>query len=67
MGSSFLIIGILMMLIGLFYDPSVKGSSEYSSDRTINFGKVSEREIITNIGGFLSICGSIFICRVSNK
>jgi hypothetical protein len=66
-GSFLLFIGISMMLRGLFYDTSVESSSKYSFDRVINSGKVSDRETITNIGGFLSICGSIFICRASNK
>jgi hypothetical protein len=67
MGSFFLTVGIIMMLVGLFSDTSVEGGSKYSYDRVINTGKVSDRETITNIGGFLSICGSIFICRASNK
>jgi hypothetical protein len=67
MGSFLLFVGITMVLIGLFYDTSVESSSKYSYDRIINAGKVSDRETITNIGGFLSIYGSIFICRASNK
>jgi hypothetical protein len=67
MGLCFISIGIIMMLIGLFYDTSVESDSKYSYSRIINSGKVSDRETITNIGGFLSICGSIFICRASNK
>ena len=67
LGSLFLIVGILMMLGGLFYDPSVSDDSTYSFRRIVNSGKVSEREVITNVGGFLSVCGSIFICAASLK
>jgi hypothetical protein len=67
LGSSFLVVGLLMMLSGLFYDTSVSSSSEYSSSRIINTGRVSDRETMTNFGGFLSICGAIFFCRASNK
>jgi hypothetical protein len=67
LGSSFLILGLLMMLGGLFYDTSVESSSEYSSGRIINNGRVSDRANITNFGGFLSVCGSIFICASSLK
>jgi hypothetical protein len=67
LGSLLLVIGLLMMLNGLFYDTSVSSSSEYSSSRIVNTGRVSDRETITNFGGFLSICGAIFFCRASNK
>ena len=67
-GSLFMIFGILMMISGLFYDDSVSSdSSTYSYRRVVNSGKVSERATITNVGGFLSVCGSIFICAASLK
>ena len=66
LGSFFFIAGIIMMITGLFYDTSVStGSSTFSVERVVNTGKVSERETFSNIGGFLSICGSIFLCTAS--
>jgi hypothetical protein len=66
-GSIFFTIGLLTMMIGLFYDTSVRSESDYSFRRIVNTGFVSDRETITNIGGFLCICGAVFLSRPSGK
>ncbi len=52
-GTLLFVVGLIMMGIGLIYDPSV-GSS-------YNIGAISFKETYTNTGGFLAVCGAIFI------
>jgi hypothetical protein len=71
LGSLTLLAGLWMMFSGLSYDTSVS-SGEYSFRRIVNEGRVSERASIINVGGFLAVCGSIFIasgrsCSVNGK
>lgn len=53
LGTLLFVVGLIMMGIGLIYDPSVGDS--------YNIGAISFKETYTNTGGFLSVCGAIFI------
>lgn len=57
MGWVLFIVGMLMLGIGLIYDPSVSSGLE----STYNLGAISFKSTYTNTGGFLAVCGSIFI------
>jgi hypothetical protein len=61
LGGLLFLVGVYAMSSGLLYDTSVSDGERYSSSRIINTGKVSDRATITNIGGFLAICGSILL------
>ncbi len=52
-------LGFIMMGIGLIYDP-LNGD-------TYNIGEISFKETYTNTGGFVAICGSIFIVSSRGK
>lgn len=53
------VVGGLMMANGLFYEPTVPG--EYGIGQTYNIGAISHRSTLTNTGGFLALCGAVFI------
>lgn len=53
------LLGFIMMGIGFIYDPSVRN--------TYNIGAISFKETYTNTGGFIAICGSIFIVSSRRK
>lgn len=52
-GTLLFVVGLIMMGIGLIYDPSVGNS--------YNIGAISFKETYTNTGGFLAVCGAIFM------
>jgi hypothetical protein len=71
LGGLTLLAGLWMMFCGLSYDTSVS-AGEYSFRRIVNEGRVSERAALINTGGFLTVCGTIFItsgrsCAVNSK
>lgn len=53
LGIVLFLLGCILMLIGFFYDPSYGDS--------YNIGAISFKQAYTNTGGFISICGAIFI------
>lgn len=53
------VMGALMLGAGLVYDTT--GSRDVH-----NIGLISERDAVINIGGFLAVCGSIFIARTKD-
>lgn len=55
-------IGSVMLLAGLAYDPTVS-SGTLDVERTYNIGEISNKSTYTNTGGFLAVCGAIFITR----
>jgi ribosomal protein L40E len=70
LGGLSLLAGLFTMYSGLSYDISVSSSNGYG--RIVNDGKVSDRISLVNVGGFLAVCGSIFItsgrsCSVNSK
>lgn len=56
------IVGSGMMGIGLTYDPTVKSGS-LGFERTYNIGAISIKNTYTNTGGFIAVCGAVFITR----
>ena len=59
-------IGSGMLLIGLTYDPTVP-SGMFNTERAYNIGEINIKSTYTNTGGFLSVCGAIFITCTGNK
>jgi len=53
------LLGLILMGIGFVYDPS-NGDS-------YNIGAISFKETYTNTGGFIAVCGSIFIVSSRSK
>lgn len=60
------IIGIGMMGNGLTYDPTVSSGS-FGLDRTYNVGAMNIKTTYTNTGGFLAVCGAVFVTRSVTK
>lgn len=59
------IVGSAMIGIGLIYDPTVSSGS-FGLDRTYNIGAISNKSTYTNTGGFIAICGAIFMTRTKS-
>jgi hypothetical protein len=58
-GSTLFVIGLVFMLLGLFYDTTVPSDETFSLSRTHNIGKISDRSAFIEFGGFLAVCGAI--------
>ncbi|MGL5804587.1 MAG: hypothetical protein ACRC11_03970 [Xenococcaceae cyanobacterium] len=61
------IIGIIIMLLGLFMDTTVCGEEGLYKGCTHNLGKLNERSNVVNLGGFIAVCGSIFMISSNKK
>jgi hypothetical protein len=60
------LIGIGMLGAGLGYDATVQ-SGPLGLKRTYNVGKINTKQTYTNTGGFLAVCGAIFITKEPKK
>ena len=55
------VVGSLMMLRGLLYDPTVSSEDSFGLEkRTYNIGAINIKQTWTNTGGFIAVCGAAF-------